>query len=616
MAVSFVAVGTGDAASNSSITPSLPTRIAGDLLVAVVSIRTIATGVVVNSGSGWTNRYTYVHGNAGGLSTITIWTRTATNDANDAVSFDNDASVTGCTNIGFIFSVRGHNTTTPIATDQRNGNDSGATVATNIGPTATLTANNTGGLAILVGHKSDDTNNTSTPVANVTNWTLIQGRTSASGNDATMGAFYRATTASTSYGGETITVNATTPTALWASAIIIIDPEPAGTTYDDALSLGLTAGISDSASLTASAGLTLNTGVGIADGSICSGTSQTVLASLQAIQTPAPTIDTSASLSLGAVLNLLTAGTPDAVEVSLALASLLGFSDSALLTRAGDVSLGASLDITDSSLISAVNALTLASSLGITDSGLADRAGAVALGSSLGLTDSSQISAGGAVTLAAALAINQLSQLDGGAALALPFTLSATFNGSLAGSTYEAALQLSSFMALQQAATLTSDQTLDLDVTVGVSTSAIIGAGATLTLPLQLALTDSAQLDAGAALTAAVTLAQTVATAAVLVGNLDLATAQALALTGERIIFASLAQQVALGLVAQSAKLNLNVDTPDCRLVTVTVELRVATVAPEVRLMTVEVEERSMTVEAENRTVTVEADERELAPIC
>lgn len=616
MAVSFVAVGTGDASSNSSFTPGLPTRQAGDLLVAVTAIRTIATDIIVSSGSGWTKQYNYIHSNAGGLSTIAIWTRTATNDANDAVSFDNNASVTGCTNIGFIFSVRGHNTTTPIAAGQRNGNDSGATPAANIGPTASLTANNTGGLAILVGHKADDTTNTSTPIAALTNWTLIQGRTSASGNDATLGAFYRATTASTSYGNETITVNTTTPTALWASVIVVIDPQPAGNTYDDSVTMGLTAGISDSATLTASAGLTLGTSVGIADGSIFSGTSQTVLASLRGMQTPAPTLDTSASLSLGAILDLLTAGAPNAIEVSMALASLLGLTGSALLTRAGDITLGTSLGLTDSSQVDGGGSLALGASLGLTGSGLISIDGALTLGSNRGLTDSGQVDGSGNLALAMAMAISQVSQLNGGAALALPLTLSMNFDGALAGSTYEATLQLSSFLALQQMAAVVIDKTLDLDMTVGVSTSTIIEAGATLTLPLHLVLTEDAQLDAASSLTAAMTLAQAVGTSLVVTGELDLATAQALALTANQVVFASLNQQIALGLVAQAVKLSLNVDTPDCRQVTVTVELRVATVDAEDRTLTVEVEDRSATVAAENRSATVAADERELAPIC
>jgi hypothetical protein len=230
MAVAFVAVGTSDAASNSAWTPGLPTRSVGDLLVCITGIRSITKSAQVTSGT-WTERYNYVHTDSAGLSRIQVWTRTATNDASDAVTFGLSASETGCTNIGFMFSVSGANTTTPITAAQRAGNDSGAGTASNIGPIATLVAAATGAMMVSVGHKADDSNN-GTPIVTPTNWNSIRQTASTSGNDALLGAYYRAATATTSYGGETWTVNATTTAVAWASAIFEINQAGGGTTYN------------------------------------------------------------------------------------------------------------------------------------------------------------------------------------------------------------------------------------------------------------------------------------------------------------------------------------------------------------------------------------------------
>lgn len=231
MAVTFGAAGTGNASSNSSFALTPPTRAAGDLLVAVTSSRSRTSLIIVLTGTGWTERAQYTHTDASGLNNIQIWTREATNDTNDNVTFDNDPGETGCTVIGFIFAVSGADNSNPIPGSYYAGNDSGATSASNIGPCASITAAVTGGLAVLVGHKADDASGTP-DVSTPTDWNFTQTRDSASGNDALLTAFHRTTTSSTSYGGETLTVNGTTGSVPWASLIFVIAPAATGTQID------------------------------------------------------------------------------------------------------------------------------------------------------------------------------------------------------------------------------------------------------------------------------------------------------------------------------------------------------------------------------------------------
>jgi hypothetical protein len=321
MAVTYGAVGSGGSSSNSSWIPGLPIRSAGDLLVAVTGIRSITKSAVLTPGTTvWTPRYDFIHTDAAGLSRIQVWTATATNTVQDACSFSLSASETGCTNLGFIFSVSGANVTTPITLAQRAGNDSGAGTASNIGPTATLVAATTGSLMVSVGHKADDSNN-ATPIATPAGWTIIRSVTSASGNDALIGGFYRAATATTSYGGETWTVNATTTAVPWASIIFEINEAVAGTTYPS----------TPSGSITPSAAVTIRTNKptggspGLA-GAVTRSTGKTVAGTV----TPAGALRRSVSKIVAGTLAL--AGTLSGLKIIVYLQSVGG-----ALTPAGTV---------------------------------------------------------------------------------------------------------------------------------------------------------------------------------------------------------------------------------------------------------------------------------------
>jgi len=106
--VTFRAAGTGFAANNGGGAISLPTRVAGDLLIMMASAR-VATGTLGTSSSGWN---VGAHNLATGE--MRYWWRIATNDANDNFTLTYTSGGNGETVLGRMFSYVNVHATNPF----------------------------------------------------------------------------------------------------------------------------------------------------------------------------------------------------------------------------------------------------------------------------------------------------------------------------------------------------------------------------------------------------------------------------------------------------------------------------------------------------------------------
>ena len=220
MAVSFIGVGTDAESANSPITPGLPARQTGDLLVAVVGLRSRTATVSVTSGSGWTQRLDHASGWASGANRITVFTRTASGNSGDGVTFTPSGGDATVDVIGHIFSVRGANNDNPIA-----GSAGSYGTANNEDiPTPPLTVAPAGSMAVVVGSKANDSG-ASPEILTPSGWSVVRINDSTLGDDLLLGTFYRVTTG----GNETMsagTLDVQTPSsaASWAALTFAVAP--------------------------------------------------------------------------------------------------------------------------------------------------------------------------------------------------------------------------------------------------------------------------------------------------------------------------------------------------------------------------------------------------------
>lgn len=236
MAVSFVAVGTSAEANNAGITPGLPTRQAGDLLVAVVGLRSNTATVSVSSGSGWTSRISYASQWSSGANSIHIFTRQASGDSGDAVTFAPSSGASGVDIIGCIFAVRDADLSDPISAYS---GAYGTSTQEDIGPTASLTVPDIGSLAVVVGSKANDSSSSpGTEIATPSGWGYIFVEDSVAGDDLLVGAFYLVTSgAGQTVDDGTLDVRPTSGPDSWAALTFTIAPPASGVEGQSAATL-------------------------------------------------------------------------------------------------------------------------------------------------------------------------------------------------------------------------------------------------------------------------------------------------------------------------------------------------------------------------------------------
>lgn len=191
MAVAFRAAGASSESNYAALTPGLPTRQAGDVLVLVGTLRSTAATLSITSGTGWTQRIDFASGWASGANRIYVWTRTATNDANDAVTITPGNGASGVDVLANVFSVSGANTNAPIQTSPAPATTYSTATTEDIA-TAALTVTTAGSLAVVAGHKANDSG-ASPEILTPSGATSIHINDSTAGDDALMGIFCKVT---------------------------------------------------------------------------------------------------------------------------------------------------------------------------------------------------------------------------------------------------------------------------------------------------------------------------------------------------------------------------------------------------------------------------------------
>jgi hypothetical protein len=176
-AITFVAAGTAASGSNTSVTPGLPAGIlAGDLLVAVASIRNSGTGTV-NTPTGWT-----MVKDSGNLRMMVR--RYVAGDVAPTITFA--GGVANADTFGRIAAFRRASEVPAASTAQLNGS------AQNIAYGA-LTPTAAGYAIVAAAWKQDDW----TSVAALAGWTEISEQTSTTGDDASQAWDYQIQTTAT-----------------------------------------------------------------------------------------------------------------------------------------------------------------------------------------------------------------------------------------------------------------------------------------------------------------------------------------------------------------------------------------------------------------------------------
>ena len=176
MAISFSAVGTFAAADNASVTPTLPSFSAGDLLLCFASAR--GTGTLACSG--WTQKYQDAH-SSGGNNTIALFYKVAAGgDANPTVTYSGGAA--GHTVIAECVAISG--SAGAAAFIQRGAVSSNVTTQ-NIGAIAGITGVLINNAVLVLGHKADDWTSIATLTGDSQTWNeLSDAAKSTAGNDA------------------------------------------------------------------------------------------------------------------------------------------------------------------------------------------------------------------------------------------------------------------------------------------------------------------------------------------------------------------------------------------------------------------------------------------------
>lgn len=229
MAITFVsASATPAAGNNANATPSTPAGLAqDDVMWYLMSANDLASAVgTFSTPAGWTSQTNNL--GTGGRITL-FWKKFNTGDTIPATTYTGGG--TGDAVLGTVFAFRGVDTAAPIDV-QGTVSVSGGVTAVNIGPITGITPTVSDAAVIVLGNKSDDSNN-ATPVAALTGdsltWAVAKTALTTLGNDALHTIQYAIISGSpVAITNKTFTVNATSNSVNWQGVMFSIKPAAAG----------------------------------------------------------------------------------------------------------------------------------------------------------------------------------------------------------------------------------------------------------------------------------------------------------------------------------------------------------------------------------------------------